>query len=193
MSIQLYTYKILELSLFFSRFKYTLTCFSLPPHMMNESNRKWSLPVNQGEIHQRWIDEKLMGGGGGTFCWSVSNGQISLGQEQQRFDSLSLQPSVDDCWTLCLSPLSPPRPHFSLISPLTSARYGGWMPKSLGNIYSQDVPTGRPGTSLYDVLQSFLKYSYWIFRLLVGLNHQRWCMTTISGIYCWLICHARDC
>ena len=33
------------------------------------------------------------------------------------------------------------------------------MPKSLGNIYSQDVPTGRPGTSLYDVLQSFLKYS----------------------------------
>ena len=32
----------------------------------------------------------------------------------------------------------------------------GWMLKSLGNIYSQDVPTGRPGTSLYDVLQSFL-------------------------------------
>ena len=29
------------------------------------------------------------------------------------------------------------------------------MPKSLGNIYSQDVPTVRPGTSLYDVLQFF--------------------------------------
>ena len=36
---------------------------------------------------------------------------------------------------------------------------GGEITKSLGNIYSQDVPTGRPGTSLYDVLQSFLKYS----------------------------------
>ena len=31
----------------------------------------------------------------------------------------------------------------------------GEITKSLGNIYSQDVPTGRPGTSLYDVLQSF--------------------------------------
>ena len=29
------------------------------------------------------------------------------------------------------------------------------MPKSLGNIYSQDVPTVRPGTSLYEVLQLF--------------------------------------
>ena len=27
------------------------------------------------------------------------------------------------------------------------------MPKSLGNFYSQDIPTVRPGTSLYDVLQ----------------------------------------
>ena len=36
---------------------------------------------------------------------------------------------------------------------------GGEITKSLGNIYSQDVPTGRPGTSLYDVLQSFFKYS----------------------------------
>ena len=33
---------------------------------------------------------------------------------------------------------------------------GGEITNSLGNIYSQDVPTGRPGTSLYDVLQSFL-------------------------------------
>ena len=32
---------------------------------------------------------------------------------------------------------------------------GGEITNSLGNIYSQDVPTGRPGTSLYDVLQSF--------------------------------------
>ena len=69
----------------------------------------------------------------------------------------------------------------------------GWMPKSLGKIYSQDVPTGRPGTSLYDVLQSFLKYSNWIYRPLLGLNHQWWCMATISGIYYWLICHTRDC
>ena len=43
-----------------------------------------------------------------------------------------------------------------------AANMGGWVPvggeitNSLGNIYSQDVPTGRPGTSLYDVLQSFL-------------------------------------
>ena len=29
------------------------------------------------------------------------------------------------------------------------------MPKSLGNIYSQDLSTVRPGTSLYDVLQFF--------------------------------------
>ena len=59
------------------------------------------------------------------------------------------------------------------------------MPKSLGNIYSQDVPTGRPGTSLYDVLQSFSKCSNWIYRPLVGLNDQWWCIITISGIYCW--------
>ena len=36
---------------------------------------------------------------------------------------------------------------------------GGEITKSLGNIYSQDVPTGRPGTSLYDVLQSLFDYS----------------------------------
>ena len=59
------------------------------------------------------------------------------------------------------------------------------MPKSLGNIYSQDVPTGRPGTSLYDVLQSFSKCSNWINRPLVGLNDQWWCIITISSIYCW--------
>ena len=32
---------------------------------------------------------------------------------------------------------------------------GGEITKSLGNIYSQDVPTVRPGTSLYDVLERF--------------------------------------
>ena len=68
----------------------------------------------------------------------------------------------------------------------------GEIKKSLGNIYSQDVPTGRPGTSLYDVLQSFWKYSIWNYRPLLGLNHQRWCITTTSGIYWWLICHVRD-
>ena len=35
----------------------------------------------------------------------------------------------------------------------------GWgydtITKSLGNIYSQDIPTRRPGMSLYDVLQNF--------------------------------------
>ena len=42
---------------------------------------------------------------------------------------------------------------FYLLIPLSSiVAHGGGMPKSLGNIYSQDVPTVRPGTSLYDVL-----------------------------------------
>ena len=34
----------------------------------------------------------------------------------------------------------------------------GEITKSLGNIYSQDIPTVRPGTSLYDVLERFFKY-----------------------------------
>ena len=35
---------------------------------------------------------------------------------------------------------------------------GGEITNSLGNIYSQDVPTGCPGTSLYDVLHSLFDY-----------------------------------
>ena len=48
------------------------------------------------------------------------------------------------------------RPIWLPSSGLEGGRWGGEITKSLGNIYSQDVPTGRPGMPLYDVLRSFL-------------------------------------
>ena len=57
------------------------------------------------------------------------------------------------------------------------------MPKSLGNIYSQDVPTVRPGTSLYDVLQFFhdilTEYMEHYWALII----KKKCITAANGIY----------
>ena len=47
------------------------------------------------------------------------------------------------------------KPNFFLIT-LVSQTGGGENPNSLRNIYSQDIPKGRPGTFQQDVLQCFI-------------------------------------
>ena len=84
---------------------------------------------------ERWIDQELMPGETVAQVYEIAKYPATLICNQRMFytfhflcklwirtNAIVILSKVE--WTLCLSPLSPPQPHFCGISLLTSARYG---------------------------------------------------------------------